>query len=196
LNLMHTGVLLSLRFCTRSGSFIFVFGLLCLSFLVSLSECCHMGLALSLRSLVYLGLPLPTSDSLQSGSVLPFRSLAHLDFLVFIFSSTRLRPSLAVPDPLELEATLSMRSFACFGSTTSIPNYVHTASTMFLRGFSRLVSALSIFGMTCLDLSVSPSESVHMRLLLPSHSSGHLGSAMSVLDSVQMGSALLLNFLG
>ena len=81
----------------------------------------------------------------------------HLGSRMFLMSKLRLDFILPLPDAAELDFPLFLRSVACLGPASPVPDLVGSESSISLRQSCHLGLTSSALGLTCLDLVSSSS---------------------------------------
>jgi hypothetical protein len=143
------------RNSTRMRTFVSVMGLAYLGSPLALQSPGCIGSPSFSFGISHCGLVLPIFDFAQVGPPIPLKSLARVGF------------SSPAADSGHMDATLSLKSTSCLGST------------------------LLLFGLACSSLVFFPSamDMISSRLASPVRSFLHLSIAVAVFDAANMGTA-------
>ena len=153
--------------CTSTDSPPLILDLTDLGFVLPARSYSRLDLVLLLLDLVQFELPTSARNSAQSGSSTP------------LVGNVCLEPSPLIPDWAILGFAPLVRSSACVGSVSLVPDFGHLDSSSLMRSLARPDLPALMLGAGCLELVSS----------VPDHS--HLDSSVSSRSLVCLGSVLL-----
>lgn len=135
----------------------------------------HSGLFMLPRSLVCMSSVLSVLDFVGTDPFLSSHLFAYSDFVLLVLDFTQLR------------ALLFLHSLAHLGLSPLVPDPLHLSFLPPLRSSTHSRSSFSLFGTSCLDVSLPMLNLVQLNLLLTLRSFARLKSSISALDSVHVG---------